>query len=43
MGKIDIKNLLEFLDKANVKEEGLKEVTEALLNWIMQKGTYHFS
>ena len=42
MGKIDIENLLELLDKVNVNEEGLKKIAEALLNWIMQKEREYF-
>ena len=42
MGKIDIENLLELLDKVNVNEEGLKKIVEALLNWIMQKEREYF-
>ena len=37
MGKIDIESLLELLNEIDVKKEGLKEITEALLNWIMEK------
>ncbi len=37
MGKIDIESLLELLNEIDVKKEGLTEITEALLNWIMQK------
>ena len=42
MKKIEMKDLLELLNKVNVKEEGLKEVTETLLNWIMQKEREYF-
>ena len=42
MGKIDIESLLELLNEIDVKKEGLKEITEALLNWIMQKEREYF-
>ena len=42
MKKIEMKDLLELLNKVNAKEGGLKEVTETLLNWIMQKEREYF-
>ena len=42
MGKIDIESLLELLNEIDVKKEGLKEITEALLNWIMEKEREYF-
>jgi len=35
----DVNKLLEELRKLVLTEEGLKQVTEVLLNWIMQKET----
>ncbi len=35
-------SLLELLNEIDVKKEGLKEITEALLNWIMQKEREYF-
>ncbi len=42
MGKIDIESLLELLNEIDVKKEGLTEITEALLNWIMEKEREYF-
>ena len=35
-------SLLELLNEIDVKKEGLKEITEALLNWIMEKEREYF-
>ncbi len=37
MKNSDVNRLLEELRKLVLTEEGLKQVTEVLLNWIMQK------
>ncbi|MBW2068480.1 MAG: transposase [Deltaproteobacteria bacterium] len=37
MRNSDVNKLLEELRKLVLTEEGLKQVTEVLLNWIMQK------
>ena len=42
MGKIDIESLLELLNEVDIKKERLKEITEALLNLIMEKERGYF-
>jgi len=42
MRNSDVNKLLEELRKLVLTEEGLKQVTEVLLNWIMQKERGYF-
>lgn len=42
MSGSDVNRILEELKKQTSTEEGLKEVTEILLNWIMQKEREYF-